>query len=281
MTCALSIPPFLGRQYSHPSLRQQTSEFLLRAKEDLDAIVRLMKSGEAPSTSTIAPTDAPDHPRRGPPDRILTHLQDLAPEDLPETQREVITGEIALFRERAAKRAAEKKAHEREMELKRNAVNNSGTPQRRESGQGANPGWGGRGGTVDPQSYNQHIGFVPGGRGPEGEGGREAPSVVSDEDRERERVERERREAEALYRDVSLRPLRIGARSGADLVSPFSAGAAARRTRTWEDPELPARASKGARCHRPRRPFPRRHARATLNMGRRPGSRARSRSLLR
>ena len=183
---------------------QQTEEFLLRAKDDLDAIVRLMKSGEAPATSTIAPTDSPS---RGPPERVLTHLQDLAPEDLPEQQREVITGEIALFRERAAKRAAEKKELEAQMEARRtsNAISrNNGSQQQQQQQQ--NSGWGARGGPPqqDPQSYNKPIGFVAGGVKREDAPADVKPPGPTDEERERERLERERREAEAMYRDVSL-----------------------------------------------------------------------------
>ncbi|KAK4700504.1 RNA-binding protein 25, partial [Phenoliferia sp. Uapishka_3] len=182
---------------------EQTEEFLLRAKDDLEAIVRLMKSGEAPATSTMAPADTPT---RGPPERGLTHLQDLAPEDLPETSREVITGEIALFRERAAKRAAEKKEREdREAEQRRNSNmpsmrRNGPTPQQ-------NNGWGPRGGSqaVDPQSYNKPIDFVAGGVKKEDGVESKPPPGPTDEERERERLERERREAEAMYRDRERR----------------------------------------------------------------------------
>lgn len=158
-----------------------------------------MKSGEAPATSTMAPSEAPT--RHGPPERTLTHLQDLAPEDLPETSREVITGEIALFRERAAKRAAEKKEHEREMEARRNSNAGASRPVPQQ-----NSGWGARGGNqVDPQSYNKPIGFVATGGGVKKEesAAELPPQGPTDEERERERLERERREAEAMYRDAS------------------------------------------------------------------------------
>ncbi|KAM0754808.1 hypothetical protein T439DRAFT_377233 [Meredithblackwellia eburnea MCA 4105] len=187
---------------------EETAEFLQRAKDDLEDIVRLMKSGEPPVTSTLS---GPADRQRGP-DRPFAHLQDLAPEDLPETQREVITSEIALFRERSAKRAAEKKEQERQMEQKRLAAaaqrNSAAVPGQ----QNSNNGWGPRGGSngaaagaVDPQSYNKPIGFVAGTGSRGAENVESAPTGPTDEEQERSRLERERREAENMFRDRERR----------------------------------------------------------------------------
>lgn len=52
--------------------------------------------------------------RLDPDRRQIQHLQDLGPEDLPEESRGIITKEIAFFRERAAKKEADRKAAQAE-----------------------------------------------------------------------------------------------------------------------------------------------------------------------
>lgn len=154
-----------------------------------------MKAGDLPSSSTPSNTSAP-HPSGG---RSLSHLQDLDAQDLPEQHREIVTSEIALFRQRAEKRAAEKKEMEAQMEARRHAPAPSGG----NSGQ-QNRGWGPRGGAapgvVDPQSYNKPIGFVQPGAEKQAA---PAEPVIDDAQRERERAERAHREAQALFEDVS------------------------------------------------------------------------------
>ncbi|KAI5481570.1 hypothetical protein MNV49_002796 [Pseudohyphozyma bogoriensis] len=191
---------------------EQTDEYALQVRGDLESIVKLMRRGDAPSTSTLS-SDAPGQPTQQGRDR---HLQDLAPEDLPENSREVITSEIALFRERAAKKAAEKKEYEALMEqARRNQSQGGNRQQGGQRGQQGGNNWGPRGGQnqqqqqVDPQSYNKPIGFVAAG-GPQAGGSQDEVKrdannvpVFDDEERERDRLARDRREAEAMFRDVS------------------------------------------------------------------------------
>lgn len=148
----------------------------------------------------------------------MTHLQDLAPEDLPETSREVITSEIALFRVRALRHAEEKKRMDALADLKRNGGRNLNQQQHAQAQspggfrQQQGKGWVPRGPAAqqnaqDPQSFNKPVGFVAADgssgapAGPAKAEVRAAPTI-SDEDRERDRAAKERREADAMYRDV-------------------------------------------------------------------------------
>jgi hypothetical protein len=176
---------------------QSEDEYLLQAKDDLAAIIVRMNAGDLPSTSTLSNEQSSANSTSG--GRSLAHLQDLDAQDLPEQHREIVTSEIALFRERAAKRAAEKAQMEAQMEARRN--NGPVAQQSR--------GWGARGGaspSVDPQSYNQPIGFVGQGHGAGVKQGVAAEPVIDDAQRERERAEREHRQAQAMFEDVSFFP---------------------------------------------------------------------------
>lgn len=195
-------PSFSGSTSSlSPSLAQQTAEFLLRAKEDLEAIVRLMRTGDAPATSSFASTN-PTPALPAPPTRNTpSHLQDLVAEDLPDASRGIITSEIALFRERAAQRAKEQKEQDLAAEMRRHAPQSDMSRAPQQQGNA----WGSRGGQQDPQSYNKPIGFVGAGTavGAAKEAdARPSPPPVDEALQERERAQRAQREAEALFRDV-------------------------------------------------------------------------------
>lgn len=183
---------------------QSIAEFLLRAKDDLDSIVKLMETGDAPATSTFS-NDTPVSNGR---ERPASHLQDLEPEDLPVENRGIITSEIALFRESAAKKAAEKKRIEVENEARRNAARgakqgpNGPGGLRPQSHQESSNGWGARGGQIDPQSYNKPIGFVASGAVSNQDGSIASGSKISDADAERARIEQVKKSAEAMLRDV-------------------------------------------------------------------------------
>lgn len=162
----------------------------------------LMKSGDAPATSTIS--NDPNINSNGR-ERPTSHLQDLAPEDLPVENRGIITSEIALFRESAAKRAAEKKRLEQEQEARRNASRANQAPSggvRPQSQQEPGNGWGARG-QVDPQSYNKPVGFIAAGTSIS-DSNPLTTVKLSDADNERARIEQSKRASEANLRDVSI-----------------------------------------------------------------------------
>lgn len=176
-----------------------------QAVDELSAIAALIVSGSAPLTAGImAPGDG-RLPSNG-------HLQDLTAEDLPAASRGVITSEIAMFRQRAAKMEVEK----RESEMRRTSAQGNQyrlqeQRQRQNQSYGSQQGFGPA--SVDPQSYNKPIGFVASGVTPiapvvtgrvDGKGEmKPAPPVVDLELNERERIERARRDNDAAFLDVS------------------------------------------------------------------------------
>jgi RNA-binding protein 25 len=153
-------------------------------------------------------------------DRIIIppHLHDLQEADLPEEQRGLVVSEIALFRERAAKREREKIKEDRERTLSAFGnnlgggmgnvppVNAPSGPKDRwgrqpPSGPGRTQGFG-----SGTQGYNKPVGFVKGEDGRHG-----SPSSPTtdgapktDLEMETERKEARRREEEMSYRDVSF-----------------------------------------------------------------------------
>ena len=103
-----------------------------------------------------------------------THLQDLAPEDLPEESRGLITREIQFFRERAIKRETEKK-EQREEKISSGYYNNrqSGPPARSNGPPNASPSQsqGGWGSPAGPRGYNNQQGRGGPSQQPGGGGG--------------------------------------------------------------------------------------------------------------
>jgi hypothetical protein len=153
---------------------------------------------------------------------VPPHLQDLQEADLPENQRGLITSEIALFRERAAKREKEKSVGERDKALNRSAgvggflgagamgIVPSG-PKERVWGRSTSSGQGGS------QQSPQQVPSQSWGRGSQnyqrapnfvqGEDAFPGEKVVekTDEELERERKDARRREEDNSFRDRERR----------------------------------------------------------------------------
>lgn len=180
------------------------------------------------STSSAALTDSSKERYVIPP-----HLHDLQEADLPEEQRGLVVSEIALFRERAAKREREKLRDERERNLTAFGANSGGPPNGGGMSRGAPPNapsgpkervWGrpstsaaspqGRQQSFGSgvQGYSKPVGFVKSEEGADGghmngHNGDRAASArpqKSDLELENERKEVRRRNEEQSFRDVRL-----------------------------------------------------------------------------
>lgn len=176
---------------------------LTQSRADLEGITSLLSAGRPPPTGTFA-SDTSLNPDRN----RMSHLQDLVPEDLPADTRVVITSEIALFRERDAQRELDKQANEMRRRESQGRNNNLGYRPQNQNQPLSQQGFGPR--SVDPQSYNQPIGFVSAGAGMAPSSGSRVSNVmtnemeiVTDDERERSRVENAEAEALAIFRDVS------------------------------------------------------------------------------
>ncbi|THH06144.1 hypothetical protein EW145_g4289 [Phellinidium pouzarii] len=130
---------------------------------------------------------------------VPPHLHDLQEADLPETQRGLVISEIALFRERAAKREREKM---KEVPAPSSAPSG---PKQREWGrpQGAPHSPPQQGYGRGAQGYSKPVGFVK-------EGGGESGSLASriqktDEELEDDRRDARRRDEENSFRDRERR----------------------------------------------------------------------------
>ncbi|TDL19661.1 hypothetical protein BD410DRAFT_726769 [Rickenella mellea] len=145
---------------------------------------------------------------------IPPHLHDLQEADLPETQRGLVISEIALFRERAAKREREKMKDERGgMPPSGTPTSAGGTPsgpKQREWGkpqhtdsspQGRQQQGFGRG----AQGYSKPVGFVREGSAGGEERNMPGKSAKTDEELESDRKEARRRDEENSYRDRERR----------------------------------------------------------------------------
>ena len=180
-----------------------------QARDDLKQIVdRLNAGGELSSLNRPGNQDDDDQ------NKVPSHLNDLAPDELPESQRVSILSEIDLFRERTVKKAAERAAQDEARKAQAVAQQSSASNNNNRS-------WGQRAGSSssatplasnnaasDPQSYNKPVGFVPSGAGDARSPSRErgastAAPEVDDATKERERAEKAAREAEYMFRDVS------------------------------------------------------------------------------
>lgn len=136
---------------------------------------------------------------------VPPHLHDLSEADLPETQRGLVISEIALFRERAAKREKDKM---RDMPSVP-AISTSGVPSGPKQREWGKP-QGNQASQQSPtqqgfgrgaQGYSKPVGFVK-------EGEKENGSLASriqktDEELEEERKEQRRKDEENSFRDVS------------------------------------------------------------------------------
>jgi RNA-binding protein 25 len=188
---------------------QDDAELLRQTRDKLTEVLETMRDPGARATPSQAPD--PNKPR------LHSHLQDLGPEDLPEESRGLITREIAFFRERAAKKEADRLHQEQERERSTSFERNSGSFAA-PGGRGAfGTGRGsagspqvnnqrqhpvGQGSPIsDPQGYGKPVGFV---RASDQSGSPSRGNQATDEELETERQERRRRDAEMAFRDVSL-----------------------------------------------------------------------------
>ncbi|GAA5830496.1 hypothetical protein JCM5353_007191 [Sporobolomyces roseus] len=112
-------------------LSESNSDMTLQAKEDLTSIISRISAGDAIPTSGASLSSAPSSSPHPDPqsdalseaNRLANHLRDLAPEDLPDSQRAVTMSSIAAFRERAAKKQNEKRELDRQIEERRQSTN--------------------------------------------------------------------------------------------------------------------------------------------------------------
>ncbi|GAA5886101.1 hypothetical protein JCM5296_007089 [Sporobolomyces johnsonii] len=172
-----------------------------QARDDLSAILARIAAGDSLSAAPAAPSvDSSSNPSV----HVPNHLKDLAPEDLPENQRENTLSSIALFRERAMKKAQEKKELERQIEERRKAMIANKVQQRPTPTPPTGATMGEQAGSPDPQSFNKPVSFVQAGPSAGSPVVQPEPEI-DDARRERERAEREHRQAEAVFRDRERR----------------------------------------------------------------------------
>lgn len=139
---------------------------------------------------------------------IPPHLHDLQEADLPETQRGLVISEIALFRERAAKREREKMKDERDRGYSAGAQGSGAPsgPKQREWGkpQQPEPAQQQQGFGRGPQGYNKPVGFVREQDGVSEDRHLAGKSTKTDEELEGERRDARHRDEENSFRDVSV-----------------------------------------------------------------------------
>ncbi|KLO06972.1 hypothetical protein SCHPADRAFT_909891 [Schizopora paradoxa] len=140
---------------------------------------------------------------------IPPHLHDLQEADLPEAQRGLVVSEIALFRERAAKRERDKAKEVPAVSVAPNAPKQRewGKPQPSAAAPSTSSQSPPRYGNKGAQGYDKPVGFV---KAQDGHGDRDAPSLSSriqktDEELEAEKKEARRRDEENSFRDRERR----------------------------------------------------------------------------
>jgi hypothetical protein len=183
----------------------------LQAQQDLASIVSRIAAGDsvpAPGGDLSNNSDGPKpESEMTEAEKLAAHLRDLAPEDLPDSQRETTLSSIAAFRERSMKKQTERRELDRQIEERRQAMIQRKLQQQQQQQQQQQPrnsaptGPAGSA-NVDPQSFNQPIGFVPQG-GEQSHTGEGQEPEIDDAQRERERAEQEHRQQENIFRDVS------------------------------------------------------------------------------
>ncbi|GAA6061412.1 hypothetical protein JCM10212_004470 [Sporobolomyces blumeae] len=221
---------------------ETSSDMTAQAKQDLESILARIAAGDSlsslPSAGTPLASTSTDPAGGSSSDpsasaaaiseanRIANHLKDLAPEDLPDNVRSNTLSSIAAFRERAMKKQTEKRELDRQIEERRQAMIAQRLQQQQArapgaaaaasstlSREGSGPATGqGQGqGRVDPQSFNQPIGFVQGSTSNgmdaqgAGEGQARVDPEIDDARRERERAEKEHRQLEMAFKDRERR----------------------------------------------------------------------------
>ncbi|KZT51546.1 hypothetical protein CALCODRAFT_442919 [Calocera cornea HHB12733] len=189
-------------------------EALISARANISHLLTTIGQGSLPAALAASKKDAPVPP----------HLRDLQEADLPEEQRGLVMSEIAMFRERAAKKENEKRKQAEEAAQSASAAAIAMSPIGPPTGPGR--GWGRgqpppsgpqQGYGNGPQSYNRPVGFVRGGdngwqhRRPSQSGtsdqDMQSPTTVerSDWELEQERLEARRIQEENVFRDRERR----------------------------------------------------------------------------
>ncbi|KAJ9125126.1 hypothetical protein QFC22_000080 [Naganishia vaughanmartiniae] len=166
-------------------------------------IVRALQDPSADLAAIIGASAAPDvkeeDKQKDAAYVVPDHLRDLDESELPENQRNVVMGQIASFREASARRDAEKKRHDENMEARRQAIDRPAGPAGQNNGQQMRQ-WGSSSGPYNqgqqmrpigngPQSYNQPVGFV---KAETAEA--KAETERTDEEAERIRLEEQQRQ---------------------------------------------------------------------------------------
>ncbi|KAI9617950.1 hypothetical protein KEM48_006888 [Puccinia striiformis f. sp. tritici PST-130] len=206
----------------------QDNELDTQAIERLEGLISQMKDPDIVAATAIDPNSSINNSNNNSKKNSAAHLQDLAPEDLPEESRGTITREIQFFRERAiSKRGeAEKAAKERERGHRDSGTGSSAGPrgynnQNGKAGYGSSNstpmgprgtpnGSGSTGGNHDPQSSNRPIGFVRAGQmaaAKQGTGSSATDGIVplTDEEEEKSREERKKRMNHLEFKDRERR----------------------------------------------------------------------------
>lgn len=149
---------------------------------------------------------------------VPEHLKDLDASELPEGQRSVVMGQIASFREASAKREAEKRKHDENSDVRKQAMMGASvpygrgpyqappaagrqwsngsqphSPQQQQSPQTRPIGDG-------PQSYNQPVGFV---KAQTAEA--KAETERTDEEAEQIKLDEQQRQKAVMLRDKERR----------------------------------------------------------------------------
>ncbi|EJT96562.1 hypothetical protein DACRYDRAFT_85786 [Dacryopinax primogenitus] len=193
---------------------ESDEEALISARASISHLVSTIAQAGMSSSNMPNKKDAP----------IPPHLRDLQEADLPEEQRGLVMSEIAMFRDRAAKKEVEKRKQAEEAAQSASAAAIAMSPIGPPTGPGR--GWGRgqpppsgphQGFGTGPQSYNRPVGFVRGGdvgwqqRRPSHGGASESdlrsPSSIekSDWELEQERLEMRRQQEETSFRDRERR----------------------------------------------------------------------------
>ncbi|GHJ85627.1 hypothetical protein NliqN6_2029 [Naganishia liquefaciens] len=194
------------------------------AKARIGNIVRALHDPSADLAAIIGASAAPDVREEDKNTDLFVvpdHLKDLDASELPENQRSVVMGQIASFREASAKREAEKRKHDENLDVRKQAMMGASVPYGRAPYQAAPTAgrqWGN--GTQPhspqqqqqqqqsqtrpigdgPQSYNQPVGFV---KAQTAEA--KAETERTDEEAEQIKMEEQQRQKAVMLRDKERR----------------------------------------------------------------------------
>ncbi|GAA5948560.1 hypothetical protein JCM3765_004925 [Sporobolomyces pararoseus] len=188
-------------------LSESTSDLTLQAQQDLASIVTRIAAGDSvpvPGGSDSVSDGPKKESEMTEAEKLAAHLRDLAPEDLPDSQRETTLSSIAAFRERSMKKQTERRELDRQIEERRQAMIQKRTREQQQQQQQRTSVSSSTTPAVDPQSFNQPIGFVAQG-GEQTHTGEGVEPEIDDAKRERERAEQEHRQQENIFRDRERR----------------------------------------------------------------------------